>query len=164
MLVWCSRAAARALAAENAPSALGFPRRPDGEHLDAHVPAQRRLFRLVNHSHAALADLVAECGSRRSVPVPPRLSAESWTPCVEPSPSWLVAFSIRSIMEKTCRMRSASSGYLHRVFRDAGSFAPAAAVHELVRERTNGIGRKVINGHVSTPHGRRPGEQVLEDL
>ena len=70
MLVWCSRAAARA-SRRNRCSRSGSPPAWAGQHLQGDVPAQRHLLGLVDHAHAAAADLaqdavVAELLRRRS--------------------------------------------------------------------------------------------------
>ena len=71
MLVWCSSAAARA-SRRNRSREPGVEPRVARQDLQRHVPAQRGLLGLVDHAHAAAADLaedpvVADLADRRAV-------------------------------------------------------------------------------------------------
>ena len=59
MLVWCSRAAAFA-SRSNRRTCLGSSSDAGREHLQRHPPAQRLLLGLVDHAHAAAADLAED--------------------------------------------------------------------------------------------------------
>ena len=59
MLVWCSRAAARA-SRWNRAVCLGSSRAVPGQDLQGHVAAQRLLLGLVDDAHAAAADLAED--------------------------------------------------------------------------------------------------------
>ena len=122
MLVWCSRAAARASSRNR--SRCDEPARLAGrQDLQRHVPAQRLLHGLVDDAHAAPADLAEDAvvaqlpRGRRPRSGPRRRRVRVAVPRDD-------LFSSSSTRAgKSSRISSASSGYLRGVLLDARPLA-----------------------------------------
>ena len=170
MLVWCSRAAACA-SRRNRCKRVGEATQTGRQDLQRHAPAERFLLRLVDHAHAAAADLPQNAEIAQPLQRPARRRLR---PALPPRPreaSRRPGFksSISNSVGKRSRIRSANCGMLLGIVADRHPLALPAALEELlgqlldrvaVHARTDrGVGRHVI-GHdrssCSSPGDRAP--------